>query len=333
MSPHCLRVILRKVLHFATFGFTSLLALWAFGALWFDATPVWAWLFVAAVIGAAILLRSKGRAWLAFLGGFLAVLAWWLTLSPSHEHQWAEEYARLPQVEMQGDSITIRNVRNFDYPPGGEPVPRWETRTFRLSDLKAMDVAINYWGSPWIAHPIVIFRFGNAPPIAFSIETRREEGELYSALAGFFRQYELIILAGDERDLLGVRTNHRQGEDIYLYATTATPERARLRFLDYLEAIDGISARPRWYNAVTSNCTTAIRGLNQRTRMPFDWRLLINGKGDEMLYERGYLRTEGLPFAELKRRAWINPAAQQAFGGDNFSDDIRANRPEFREES
>lgn len=304
------------------------LAAWAFGALWFDAAPAAAWGFFAAVIAAMVALRGGGRAWLVPFVGFAVVLAWWLTLTPSHQREWAVEYSKLPRAEIEGDKVTISNLRNFDCPPGADPVPRWETRTYNLADIDGMDLAVNYWGSPWLAHPIVIFQFKDAPPLAFSIETRREKGETYSALGGFFRRYELIVLAGDERDFLGGRVNN--GEDIYLYATTATPERARARLLDYLETINALVEKPRWYNAVTSNCTTAIRGMNNHgPKLPLDWRLLINGKGDEMLYDGGYLRTEGLPFAELKQRALVNPVARKAFQTGDFSGKIREGRPEF----
>lgn len=301
------------------------LVLWSFGALWFDAAPAAAWGFLAAVCAALWLFRRTGRAWFVPFAGFAAVGAWWWSIAPSHDRAWAQEYSRLPRATIEGDRVTVTNVRNSEHTGQGDAVPRWETRSFALGDVEAMDLAINYWGSPWIAHPIVIFRFQNAPPLAFSIETRREQHEKYSPLGGFFRRYELIVLAGDERDLLGVRVGH--GEDIFLYATTATPERARARLLDYLETINALDEKPRWYNAVTSNCTTAIRGMNKHgAKLPLDWRLLINGKGDEMLYENGYLRTEGLPFAELKRRALANEAVAAA-GDRDFAKAIRRGRP------
>jgi len=306
----------------------SVLAAWAFGALWFDAAPAAAWGFLAAVVAALFVLRRTGRASFVPFAGFVAVLAWWLALAPSHDREWSVEYSRLPRAEIEGDKVTISNLRNFDYPAEGDAVPRWETRTYDLADLEGMDLAINYWGSPWLAHPIVIFRFKNAPPLAFSIETRREKEEVYSALGGFFRQYELIVLAGNERDFLGGRVNN--GEDIYLYATTAAPERTRARLLDYLETINALDEKPRWYNAVTSNCTTAIRGMNNHgPKLPLDWRLLINGKGDEMLYERDLLRSEGLPFAEFKQQALINEAATAAHSDPGFSRAIRSGRTGF----
>lgn len=304
------------------------LALWAFGALWIDAAPAAACGFLAAMVAALFVLRRARHASFVPIIGFAVVLVWWLTLAPSHEREWSIEYSRLPRAEIEGDNVRISNLRHFDYPEAGDAVPRWETRAYDLADLEGMDLAINYWGSPWLAHPIVIFRFKSAPPLAFSIETRREKDEVYSALGGFFRQYELIVLAGDERDFLGGRVSN--GEDIYLYATTATPERARARLLDYLETVNALDERPRWYNAVTSNCTTAIRGMNNHgPKLPLDWRLLINGKGDEMLYERGLLRSDGLPFEELKRRAHINRVARHTHDDREFSRAIRSDRPEL----
>lgn len=307
------------------------LMLWAFGALYFDAAPLAAWILLGVVVAASIHLRRKRHAWLVPVAGFTLVLLWWLALTPSHKREWSAEYSKLPEVEVGGDSFTIRNLRNFDYPRGGAPLPRWETRTYRLSDLEGMDLAVNYWGAPWIAHPIVIFRFEGQPPLAFSIETRREAGEEYSALAGFFRQYELIVVAADERDLLRVRTGFRQGEDVYLYATTATAERARRRLMEYVDTVNALRSSPRWYNAVTSNCTTAIRGMRKGDPMPMDWRMLINGFGDAMLYERNLLRHDGMPFGELKRQACINQAAIAAHENPDYSRLIREGRTGWSE--
>jgi Domain of unknown function (DUF4105) len=135
-------------------------------------------------------------------------------------------------AEVKGDEVTLHNVRNCDYRKDTDYTPRWETRTVRLSQLTGLDLAINYWGSPWMAHPIASFQFANAPPLCFSIEIRRKIGENYSAIGGFFRQYELIYIVAGERDVIRVRTNFRRGEDVYLYRTTASPEKARERFMD-----------------------------------------------------------------------------------------------------
>ena len=263
------------------------------------------------------------------LAGFSLVLLWWLTLQPSNERSWQHDVDRVAWAEFAGDEITLHNIRNFDYRTETDFTPRWETRDVRLSQLTGIDLAITYWGSPWMAHPIVSFQFADAPPICFSIETRKEIGESYSALGGLYRQYELIYLVADERDVIRVRTNFRKGEDVYLYRTMATPEQARVRFGEYLAALNALRDDPRWYNAITTNCTTSIRAQRAATeRMPWDWRMLLNGKGDEMLFERGSLKTGGRSSAELKKASLINQRARAGDAAD-FSTRIRAATPGF----
>ncbi len=238
------------------------------------------------------------------------VLAWWLTLTPRSDRNWQPDVAELPWAEVQGDEVTLHNVRHFDYRTATDFTPRWETRTLRLSQLTGVDMFINYWGSPWMAYPIVNFQFADAPPLCFSIETRKEVGEKYSVMSGLYRQFELYVVAADERDVVRLRTSIRLGEESYLYRTRLTPERARKRFLEYLATLNELRERPRWYNAVTTNCTKAIRGQHPAgKRLPWDWRILVNSKADSLLYERGYIETGGLPFADLREKALINPAA------------------------
>ena len=191
-----------------------------------------------------------------------------------------------------------------------------------------MDVAINYWGSPWIAHPIVSFQFSDALPLCFSIETRKTIGQSYSTVQGFYRRYTLIYIAADERDCIRLRSNYRR-ENVYLYRTLASPDQARQRFREYINTLNALHEHPRWYNAVTSNCTTAIRAQRAADkRAPWYWRMLINGTADEMLYEHHAIATGGLPFAELKQRSLINERARAANDDPNFSLAIREGLPE-----
>ena len=184
-------------------------------------------------------------------------------------------------------------MRNCDYRTETDFTPHWETRTVRLSQITGMDVAINYWGSPWIAHPIVSFQFADALPLCFSIETRKTIGQKYSTLEGLYRQYTLIYVVADERDCIRLRTNYRR-EDVYLYHTLASPAQARERFREYINTINALHENPRWYNAVTSNCTTSIRTQRAaKLRAPWDWRILLNGKADEMLYQDHAIATGG----------------------------------------
>lgn len=302
---------------------------WAFGALYFDGPSKalavgWA---VALVAGCAWIRKWRWRLVL-FVSGFVIVLAWWLTLEPSNEANWQADVAEVAWADIAGDVVTLHQVRNFDYRMDSSYTARWETRSVRLSQITGVDLFINYWGSPWMAHPIVSFQFADAPPLCFSIETRKRVGQSYSAVGGLYRQFDLIYIVADERDVIRLRSNFRKGEDVYLYRTRLTPAQARERFLEYVGSINELAAHPRWYHAVTANCTTAIRSQRPREgRMRWDWRLLINGKADELMYVRDAILTDGLSFAELKQRARINPAAQAANADPDFSSRIREGRP------
>jgi hypothetical protein len=308
----------------------ALCATWAFGALYFDfpkAGVFAAVLFVIALLAIVIFFRGKLLKLGIVLGACALVAAWWLTLKPSNDRAWQPDVAQTAWAEINGDEITIHNVRNCDYRTATDFTPHWETRTVRLSQITGIDLAINYWGSPWIAHPIVSFQFADALPLCFSIETRKTIGQQYSTLEGFYRQYTLIYIVADERDCIRLRTNYRR-EDVYLYHTLASPAQARQRFREYINTLNTLHENPRWYNAVTSNCTTSIRAQRAaKLRAPWDWRILLNGKADEMLYQDHAIATGGLSFTELKKRSLINERARAADQDPNFSRIIREGLP------
>jgi hypothetical protein len=311
-----------------------LLLVWAAGALWFDLPAPTFVRGIAAVAFLVILVMlwvSKGmRARLVALVLLAGLVTWWFMLNPRNDRSWQPDVKETAWAEINGDAVTLHNVRNCDYRTETDYTPRWETRAVRLSQLTGVDLAIDYWGSPHMAHPIASFQFAGARPICFSIETRKEVGESYSAIGGLYRQFELIYIVADERDVLRVRTNYRKGEDIYLYRLTMSPEDARVRFMDYVTALNELHNRPRWYNAVTTNCTTSIRTQHASDRRAsWDWRMLVNGYMDQMLFEQGALRTGGLPFPELKTRSLINERARAAHDSPDFSARIRAGVPGF----
>jgi Domain of unknown function (DUF4105) len=303
---------------------------WAFGALYFDFPKAGAFvaiLFVLALLGIVIFVRQRLLKLGIIFAACALVAAWWLTLKPSNDRFWQPDVAQTAWAEINGDEVTIHNVRNCDYRTATDFTPHWETRTVRLSQITGIDLAINYWGSPWIAHPIVSFQFADALPLCFSIETRKTIGQQYSTLEGFYRQYTLIYIVADERDCIRLRTNYRR-EDVYLYHTLASPAQARQRFREYINTLNTLHENPRWYNAVTSNCTTSIRAQRAaKLRAPWDWRILLNGKADEMLYQDHAIATGGLSFTELKQRSLINERARAADQNPDFSRIIREGLP------
>ncbi len=266
------------------------------------------------------------------LACFCIVLAWWFTLEPSNIGNWQQDVARTAWAQIDGDRVTIHNLRNCDYQTETDYANCWSDRVVYLSQLRAADLFFTNWGPRWIGHPIVSFDFGNSGHIAFSIEARYKIGQDYSAVLGFFRQYELIFVAADERDVIRLRTNYRKHEEVYLYRTTLSPEIARTVFLIYVNYLNKLRNRPEWYNALTRNCTTTLDsqiGATVSNPQPWNYQLLLNGTLDELLYERGRLVRGGLPFPELRAQAHINAAAQAAGHSPDFSALVRAGRVGF----
>jgi hypothetical protein len=307
-------------------------AAWAFGAVWFDGpfragNKIAAALLAIAFVVVLLFVRPFWRKLGIFAVVFAGVLVWWLTITPPQDSDWQPDVAQKAWADIQGDEVTLHNVRNCDYRTETDYTPHWETHTVRISQITGIDLAVGYWGSPWIAHPIASFQFADAPPLCFSIETRKKLDQTYSTIGGLYRQFELIYIVADERDAIRVRTNYRK-EDIYLYRTTISSAHARERFLEYIHSLNALRDKPRWYNAITTNCTTSIRTQHPPgERMPWDWRILLNGKGDELMYERHLIVTGGLPFGELRARSLINARAKAAGASPDFSQLIRVGLP------
>jgi Domain of unknown function (DUF4105) len=309
----------------------GLLTIWAVAALYIDfrvaalRIPVTA-IYVLAII--AILLKVKRRIWAAglCLAGFGMVLAWWLSLSPSNHRAWRGDVAETAWAEIDGARVTLHNLRNCDYRSETEYTGCWHDRTVYLSQIQGMDLFFVNWGPRWIGHPIISFAFRDGQHIAFSIEARYQMGQSYSAVLGFFRQYELIFITADERDVVRLRTNYRKGEEVYLYPIGVQPQTARAMFLTYIAYVNKLRDQPEWYNAVTKNCTTTIDkqiAAQQSNPQPWSYQLLLNGTLDELVYNRGRMITGGLPFRELKERSHINTAARAADQSPDFSASIR----------
>jgi hypothetical protein len=306
---------------------------WGALALWFDG-PAARWLagvlsgaFAVGCVTVLVVYRPRWRAMLAVAGAVLLVAGWWSLIPPRNDRDWTPDVARLPRATRAGSRVTIENVRNFDYRTETEYTERWETRTYDLDRLRGVDMFLSFWGPTLIAHTITSWEFDDGQHLAVSIETRKERGEDYSAVRGFFRQYEVYYVVADERDMVRLRTNYR-GERVYLYRIRLRPERARALLLDYLKEVNHLAAQPRWYNALTHNCTTTIRHHAQQVAAgrPWDWRILANGRLDELGYERGQIDT-GLPFPELKARSDITERAKAADAAPDFSARIREGLP------
>ena len=309
-----------------------LLIAWATLAIYYSNLP-WAWLrlglavaFAAFAIWALWLSRQR-RMSVAFIALYLGVVAWWIAIPPSHDREWRPEVAVMPRAVIDGDRVRITGVRNFDYRTRNDFTVRYEEREVLLSHLTGVDFYVSYWSEGLVGHTFLSFIFDNAPPLSISIETRPEVGEGFNPIASLFKQFELIYVVGDERDIVGVRTNHRL-ETVYLYRLNASPDKVRELLLVYLERINELADRPEFYHLLSNSCTiNIIRYLNAAGRKGrFDIRHLFNGLIDSYLYHSGRVDTT-LPFEELRRRSLINEAAQAADDAPDFLQRIRASVP------
>src|SRR4249920_395215 len=309
-----------------------LLVAWGTLVIYFSNLP---WAEARLALAACFALGSIWLLWLSrrrrmaavFAVLYLCVVAWWITISPSHDRPWRPEVAVMPRATIDGDRVRITGVRNFDYRSLNDFTVRYEEREVELSHLTGLDFFVSHWSEGLVGHTFLSFIFDNGPPLSISIETRPEVGEGFNPIASLFKQFELIYVVGDERDLVRVRTNNRK-ETVYLYRLNSSQDDVRRLLMVYLKRINELADRPEFYHLLSNSCTiNIIRYANAAGRAGrFDIRHLLNGMIDSYLYHSGRVNTT-LEFDELKRRSLINEVAQAADGAPDFSDRIRVSLP------
>ena len=313
--------------------FLGLVLAWVWGitALYLSGPePHWLKVLLACVFGmclpaAFILTRSFIKGSLSCLAVFAVLLIWWQTLTPTLDKDWAPDVAQISHGMIEGNKLVMYNVRNFDYQSVSDFDQKWETRTYNLNNLKGLDIFLSYWASDHIAHTILSWDFGADGHLAISIETRKDKTQQYSAVKGFFKQYEIAYIAADERDIIRLRTNFRK-ERVYLYRLEVPNNQVVNLLKDYLKEMNRLVAEPEFYDALTRNCTTTIKihtdAINPGKPPPLDWRLLATGHVDELLYKRKNVST-ALPFEELRKASRVNLQMQKG-GREAFSETMRA---------
>ena len=299
--------------------------------LYFSNLP-WAWArlvlavaFVAATIGLFVFLKPRWKATAAFFALYALLVVWYVLIPASNDRAWQPDVAQTPSAEIDGDTLTVHNVRDFRYRSVEDYDVNWETRTYDLSTLQSLDYFFSYWGSTTIAHTMLSFGFADGRYLCISVETRKEIGETYAPIRSFFKQFELVYILGDERDLVALRTNHRR-EDVYLFPTREDPARIRALLLDILERANSLARRPEYYRTIRDNCTTSLLGHIDRVAdepTPFSLALILNGYMPEQAYQRGRFESDA-PFAEVKQQYAISARAQALPSLDDFSRQIRA---------
>jgi hypothetical protein len=310
-------------------------AAWGAVALWYQAPGGQVIKILSVLLWAAFCLGVVTCLWhgrtllglAAFALAFSALLLWWHHIPPTNERDWADDVARLATGSIEGNRVTLHNVRDFDWRSNEDFTQRWESRSYDLDRLESVDMIMSYWRGPAIAHMLISFGFEDGSQVVFSVEIRREKGEAFSEIGGFFKQFELSIIAADERDIIRVRTNIR-GEDAYLYRVKMPRADMRSLFIGYVTQANELVTTPRFYNTVTVNCTTLVYHMMKRIvgYLPFDYRVVFTGYLPAYVYRVGGL-DQRYPLAELQARGHITERAKLSDRSSSFSADIRQGIP------
>jgi hypothetical protein len=312
-----------------------LIAVWAALALWYRLpVPMGARGIAAGMIGSlgvvtavALFSRFRLRLLIVFLLAFGSILVWWQTIKPENRADWAPDVARQVTGTLDGNLLTLTNVRDFAWRSDADFTARWTTRTYDLSKLQTLDLFMSYWAGPEMAHVIMSFGFDNGDYLPWSIEVKRLAGGEFSPLADLFKTDPLVIVASDERDVVGVRAVVR-GEDVQLYRLKTPPDDARKLLLEYVADANALAAKPEFYNSITTNCTTVIVKMMRAVGavVPFDWRFIVNGYLPSYAYDHGALDSR-MTLAELKALSHIDKRARAAWHSPDFSRLIRVGVP------
>ena len=311
---------LGKFLLHAIFSlFVIFSSIWLCLALWFQQpgghTLTWVLMVLWVLFACSILgiyfsqhLLSQAKDRMLYLLIFGLSLIWYFNIPAKQDREWSPEVSRIFSYERQGDQITIHNVRNFNWISSDDVQQRWETRSYDLNQITGVNIIASYWMGPQIAHTLVSFDFANQAPLVFSIEIRKEKNESFSAIGGFFRKFELSLIAADEKDIVYTRSNIR-GEQVYFFPIAMPKAAMQALFLQYLSESDALQAQPKWYNTLTSNCTTLVFDMVQAIdphKLPKDYRLLASGYLPNYLYDQQALNP-AWDMQQWYQHAHVNP--------------------------
>lgn len=311
----------------------ALVAAWGALALWYKTSrgvrgigaALWT-AFGVACIG-ALWCGRLGTGVAAFALGHGLLLIWWKSLRPASDRDWADDVAQTVGGRIDGSVVTLDKVRDFEWRSNSDYTPRWRPRSYDLARLHSLDMIVSYWDRPSIAHMLISFGFSSGDYVAFSVEIRRDKRQSYSEIGGFFKEFELVVIAAEERDIVRLRTNVRR-EQTYLFRLNVEPAVMRALFLAYVAEANALVRAPRFYHTVMGNCTTVLYRMLRRIvrRLPFSYRVLLSGYMPEYFYGIGYL-DQRYPLEALRVFGYVSERGRLADHSPTYSTDIRRGIP------
>lgn len=326
-----------RILLFLTFGILiSGLFLWTFFALRFlniteskNLELFLAIIFAFAVPGSYLFLKNRWRTTAFFLVFFICVHTWFVHIEPSPEGSYPPETSVVPRVIFHEGLVTIKGIRDFRYTSETDFKTAYYDKTIDIGDIQTVDYVLSYWTEDRsIAHGFVSFGLKDGSYLPVSIEIRRKIGDSYGIIKGLFKQFQLIYIWADERDIIALRTNYRK-EDVYLYRSTLTPDECRRLFFDMAMRTEKLAVSPEFYNTLTQNCTSSIIDHLLRVspdRLGKARRYLFNGYTDKAAFDGGLVLKLGT-FAQTKDKSYIDERAIKAGDNPDFSQKIRSHIP------
>ncbi len=317
--------------------------LWSIGALYYSNLP-WSWTRTAAawilaltIPLALIFLPRRNRTMIVSYGCFLSIAIWYILIPASNRGDWRTGNQVLPFAVTNGDNVTINRIRDYDYRSENDFKEQYESRTYDIRRLRTLDILLSYWdNNKSVAHMMLSFGFDDGNFLAVSVETRLKKGQVQGGLPGFFKQYGVICILADERDLIRLRTDFR-GEKVYLYRLKMEPEEVRLIFKDILRRTNTLISHPKFYNTLTFNCVTSLipslRVARTHQRYKWDYRVMLNGLSDHLMWERGLLiGGNHMTFEKLKEISLVNQYLSPGYNPKQYSRLIRTHLDKIAQE-
>jgi hypothetical protein len=249
-----------------------------------------------------------------------------ITVRPSLTRDWTSDQAVLARAEISSTTVAITNIRNNIYRTTKDYDVQYYDKTFILDELESVWYMVEPFSGhgAGAAHTLLSFGFKDGSYVAISVEIRKEKGESFSPVKGILRQYELVYVVADERDVIKLRSNYRK-DDVFLYPVKTSKENMRTLFVSMLERANKLATEPEFYNTLTSTCTTnLVSHVNDIVpgRVPLSYKVLMPAYSDELARDIGLIDNT-LSIEELRAKYRINDRAMEYADDPHFSEKIR----------